>query len=209
MPQGGPPPPGYGYTYGPVVHLRSTHPRARLQVQGPLKWQDVCVAPCNVPVNPQGLYRIGGGSIRPSEGFNMPRPSGQVVIDAQTGSTVKHWVGIGLMIATSWVLGLVYLVGAVPMIWLGFRFREDYKVVARRARDQAGENERAGGLCDELANGLRDGVGQFDRSAWNGCTSRIHHDSRNLARDTLGVGRRQHCQQQTEYPDEFYYSMHD
>ena len=43
------------------------------------------------------------------------------------------------MMWTSWVLGLVYLVGAVPMIWLGFRFRENYKVVARQARDQAGD----------------------------------------------------------------------
>jgi hypothetical protein len=113
-PQGGPPPPGYGFSYGPVVHLRSTHPRARLQVQGPLKWQDVCVAPCNVPVNPQGLYRIGGGSIRPSEGFNMPRPSGQVVIDAQAGSTVKHWVGIGLIIggAVAAAGGTIYIAGA-------------------------------------------------------------------------------------------------
>ena len=82
----------------PIVTVRSDHPRARLQVQGPLKWQDVCVAPCNVPVNPQGMYRIGGGTIRPSEGFNMPRPAGQVVVEAQTGSTVKHWVGFGLTI---------------------------------------------------------------------------------------------------------------
>jgi len=92
----GPPPPAYGY--GPIVTVRSDHPRARLQVQGPLKWQDVCIAPCNVPVNPAGMYRIGGGTIRPSASFNMPRPSGQVVIDAQTGSNVKHWVGFGLVI---------------------------------------------------------------------------------------------------------------
>ena len=100
MPPGPPGPPGPppAYGYGPIVTVRSDHPRARLQVQGPLKWQDVCVAPCNVPVNPQGLYRIGGGTIRPSDGFNMPRPAGQVVVEAQTGSTVKHWVGFGLII---------------------------------------------------------------------------------------------------------------
>ena len=92
----GPPPPAYGY--GPIVTVRADHPRARLQVQGPLKWQDVCIAPCNVPVNPAGMYRIGGGTIRPSAPFNMPRPSGQVVVDAQTGSTVKHWVGFGLVL---------------------------------------------------------------------------------------------------------------
>jgi hypothetical protein len=93
-----PGPPGPPPAYGPIVTVRSDHPRARLQVQGPLKWQDVCIAPCNVPVNPQGLYRIGGGTIRPSDSFNMPRPSGQIVVEAQTGSTVKHWVGIGLAI---------------------------------------------------------------------------------------------------------------
>ena len=98
------PPPGYAY--GPVVTIRSDHPRARLQVQGPLKWQDVCIAPCNVPVNPTGLYRIGGGSIRPSDGFNMPRPAGTVVVEAQTGSTVKHWVGIGLIIGGAVAAGL-------------------------------------------------------------------------------------------------------
>jgi len=64
-----------------------------------LQWRDVCVAPCNVPVNPQGTYRIGGGSIRGSEPFMMPRPSGQVVIDTQVGSKVKHIVGIVLIIA--------------------------------------------------------------------------------------------------------------
>jgi hypothetical protein len=94
----GPPGPPPAYGYGPIVTVRSDHPRARLQVQGPLKWQDVCVAPCNVPVNPQGTYRIGGGTIRPSEGFNMPRPAGQVVVEAQTGSTIKHWVGFGLVL---------------------------------------------------------------------------------------------------------------
>jgi len=95
-PPQGPPP---GYANGPFVTVNADNPRARLQTMGPLKWQDVCIAPCNRPVNPQGLYRIGGGSIRPSETFNMPRPSGRVVIDTQIGSTVKHWVGVVLIIA--------------------------------------------------------------------------------------------------------------
>lgn len=61
-------------------------------------------------------------------------------------------VGIGLMIATSWILGLVYLAGAVPMVWLGFRFREDYKVIARRARDQAGDLATT---VEESVHGIR------------------------------------------------------
>jgi hypothetical protein len=105
-PPQGPPP-----VYGPIVTLRANSPRARLQVQTNLRWQDVCLTPCNVPVNPAGVYRVGGGSIRPSESFPMPRPSGPVVIDAQVGSTVKHWVGIGLTIGgiASAVAGGLYL----------------------------------------------------------------------------------------------------
>ena len=38
------------------------------------------------------------------------------------------------------------------MIWLGFRFREDYKVVARRARDQAGDLATA---VEESVHGIR------------------------------------------------------
>jgi len=92
-PPQGPPP-----VYGPIVTLRANSPRARLQMQTQLKWQDVCLTPCNVPVNPAGVYRVGGGSIRPSESFPMPRPSGPVVIDAQVGSNIKRWVGFGLIL---------------------------------------------------------------------------------------------------------------
>jgi hypothetical protein len=114
------PPPGYPAAYGrvapgagPVVTLRADKPGARLQTQGPLKWQDVCVAPCNVPVNPAGLYRVGGGTIRPSDEFNLPRKS-SVLVDAQVGSTVKHWVGIGLIIGgvASAAGGILYYAAA-------------------------------------------------------------------------------------------------
>ena len=94
--------------------LRADSPRARLQVMTQLQWRDVCLAPCNVPVHPGGVYRVGGGSIRGSETFNMPRPSGQVVIDAQVGSKVKRGIGIGLTIggAVSALLGGIYVLAA-------------------------------------------------------------------------------------------------
>ena len=94
--------------------LRADSPRARLQVMTQLKWQDVCLAPCNVPVHPGGVYRVGGGSIRGSESFNMPRPSGPVVIDAQVGSKVKRGIGIGLTIGgvVSALLGGLFLLAA-------------------------------------------------------------------------------------------------
>lgn len=73
-----------------------------------------------------------------------------LVMLAVSATTVL--VGVALMLATSWVLGLVYLAGAVPMIWLGFRFREDYKVVARQARDQAGDLATT---VEESVHGIR------------------------------------------------------
>ncbi|WP_456786542.1 ABC transporter ATP-binding protein [Cellulomonas sp. P5_C5] len=102
-------------------------------------------------------------------------------------------VGIGLMIATSWVLGLVYLVGAVPMIWLGFRFREDYKVVARRARDQAGDLATT---VEESVHGIRvlkafgrgdDALGDFARQADELRTTEVHK-AKTLSRVSFALG---------------------
>ena len=100
--------------YGPIVTLRADNPRARLQVMTQLKWQDVCVAPCNVPVHPGGTYRVGGGSIRGSDEFTMPRASGQVVVDAQVGSKVKRGIGIGLTVggALSALFGGIFFLAA-------------------------------------------------------------------------------------------------
>lgn len=54
-------------------------------------------------------------------------------------STVTIIVGLVMLLTTSWELGLIYVAGAVPMVWLAFSFRADYAVAARRARDQAGD----------------------------------------------------------------------
>lgn len=100
-PPPGPPPPApfaRSPVVGPVVTVRSDTHRARLQTQGPLQWRDVCAAPCRIAVDPAALYRIGGGTIRPSDTFRMPRPSGNVVVNVRYGSTIKHWVGIVMII---------------------------------------------------------------------------------------------------------------
>jgi hypothetical protein len=82
---------------GPVVRLNASHPRAQLQeMRG--SWMDVCRMPCGVPVNPAGLFRVGGGTFRGSEPFHMPRPAGEVLVDARMGSNIKHWVGFALML---------------------------------------------------------------------------------------------------------------
>ena len=83
---------------GPRVMLRVDNPNARLQQFTPLMWRDVCIAPCGVTVDPAATYRIGGGTSMASDPFTLPRSAGDVHIDAQVGSKVKHWVGLGLMI---------------------------------------------------------------------------------------------------------------
>jgi hypothetical protein len=94
-------PPPFGPPMGlpaPIVVLRADSPQARLQVQTALNWQDVCPSPCGVAVHPAGVYRIGGRAIQPSEAFQLPRPSGQIAIDARTESKTKHWVGLGMLL---------------------------------------------------------------------------------------------------------------
>lgn len=102
-------------------------------------------------------------------------------------------VGVGLMLATSWQLGLVYLVGAVPMVWLGFRFREDYKVVARRARDQAGDLATT---VEESVHGIRvlkafgrgeDALEDFARQA-DALRETEVHKARTLSRVSFALG---------------------
>jgi hypothetical protein len=92
------PPPAMPVPMGPVVWLSSDNAQPRLQVLQLDTWRNVCRAPCGIPVDPNGLYRVGGGDVRPSEEFHMPRPSGAVEIDAHVGSKIKHSVGLGMII---------------------------------------------------------------------------------------------------------------
>jgi hypothetical protein len=91
---------------GPVVILRTDNPNPRLLQQSESSWYDVCGAPCGLRVNPAGLYRIGGRSVRLSDPFRLQRPSGDVVIDVQAGSQGKHFVGLGLMIGGLAAIGI-------------------------------------------------------------------------------------------------------
>jgi len=95
---------------GPRVTLQVDNPNGRLQQHTQLKWRDVCIAPCGAVVDPTATYRVGGGSSIASDPFQLPRASGDVFIDAQVGSKVKHWVGLGLMIGggVSALYGLLY-----------------------------------------------------------------------------------------------------
>lgn len=80
---------------GPFVRLHADNPRARLQHLS-LRWMDVCTAPCEQPVDPGGLYRVGGGTIKASPSFQLPRSSGAVDVHASVGSVIKYWVGVAI-----------------------------------------------------------------------------------------------------------------
>ncbi|WP_231505284.1 ABC transporter ATP-binding protein [Cellulomonas sp. URHE0023] len=142
--------------------------------------------------------------------FHDRWPGGQLLSRIMSDlSTIRRWtvfglvmllvsattvlVGVVLMIWTSPVLGAVYVAGAVPVIWLGFRFREDYKVVARRARDQAGDLATT---VEESVHGIRvlkafgrgqDALDDFARQADELRTTEVHK-ARTLSRVSFALG---------------------
>ena len=92
----GAPPPHSGDAppqLGPIVLMRANKGSATLQVQTKLDWQDVCITPCGIPVAPRSLFRVAGSGFVPSDTFTMPRPSGQVTIEAHMGSRARNVVG--------------------------------------------------------------------------------------------------------------------
>jgi hypothetical protein len=113
-----PPPEADAPIAGPRVTLRVDNQNGRLQQQTPLMWRDVCLAPCGVTVDPLALYRVGGGTSLASQPFKLPRPLGEVVVEAQVASKVNHWVGLGLMIggvvAAGYGLAVWKLFNSVP-----------------------------------------------------------------------------------------------
>jgi len=83
---------------GPRVSLRADNQNVRLEQLSRTNWSTVCLTPCGYSVDANGIYRIGGTTIRKSDSFKLPRASGDVLIDVQAGSNTKHFVGLGLMI---------------------------------------------------------------------------------------------------------------
>lgn len=54
-------------------------------------------------------------------------------------STVTVLVGLWFMFSSSWLLGLIYLVGAVPITVRAFYFRNVFRAASRLSQDQAGD----------------------------------------------------------------------
>jgi ATP-binding cassette, subfamily B, bacterial len=67
-------------------------------------------------------------------------------------SIVTIVVGVALLFSTSWILGLIYLAGAVPIMWRSYAFRNDFRSASRLSQDQAGDLATT---VEESVHGIR------------------------------------------------------
>ncbi len=78
------------------------------------QWEPVCVAPCSVPLDPNGIYRVGGGGVAPSDSFVLPR-SAPLRLHVRAGSRFWYDAGVDTFLvglATAIAGGIVW--GSAP-----------------------------------------------------------------------------------------------
>ncbi|MET1034607.1 MAG: ABC transporter ATP-binding protein [Arthrobacter sp.] len=67
-------------------------------------------------------------------------------------ATVTVLVGLALMFSSNWMLGAIYLAGAVPITIRAFYFRNVFRTASRLSQDQAGDLATA---VEESVHGIR------------------------------------------------------
>ncbi|GAA1497095.1 ABC transporter ATP-binding protein [Paeniglutamicibacter kerguelensis] len=67
-------------------------------------------------------------------------------------STVTVATGVILMFSSSWILGSIYLAGAIPIAIRAFHFRNTFRAASRLSQDQAGDLATA---VEESVHGIR------------------------------------------------------
>ncbi|MFC0583026.1 ABC transporter ATP-binding protein [Micrococcoides hystricis] len=61
-------------------------------------------------------------------------------------------IGLVLMFSASWLLGSLYLLYAIPMVFKSLKFRDEYRTVSRLSQDQAGDLATT---VEEAVHGIR------------------------------------------------------
>jgi ATP-binding cassette, subfamily B, bacterial len=101
--------------------------------------------------------------------FHDRWPSGQLLSRAMSDlNTIRRWLAFGLvllvvnlatvvvgaviLIAMHPLLGIVFLVCSVPLVFLGLRFERQYSVISRRSQDQTGDLATS---VEESVHGIR------------------------------------------------------
>jgi hypothetical protein len=98
-----------------VIVLEADDPHAMLErrpVTLERTWEQTCLMPCEVAVDPKYAYRIAGDGLVPSDTFLLPSGKDAVKIDAKMGSSRARMGGILLVGAGA--LGM--LVGAGGLV---------------------------------------------------------------------------------------------
>jgi hypothetical protein len=74
------------------------------------QWEPVCAAPCTVPLDPNGVYRVGGGGVAPSAPFVLPHAA-PLRLHVRAGSGFWHDAGVTTLLtglATAITGGIVW-----------------------------------------------------------------------------------------------------
>lgn len=79
------------------------------------QWEPVCVAPCNVKVDPNAIFRVGGVGVAPSREFVLPAQRKDLRLQVSAGSGPAYNIGLGLTTTGA----LFAAIGVVPLVYAG------------------------------------------------------------------------------------------
>ena len=79
------------------------------------QWEPVCVAPCNVKVDPNAIFRVGGVGVAPSRDFVLPAQRKELRLQVSAGSGPAYDLGLGLTTTGALFAGI----GVIPLVYAG------------------------------------------------------------------------------------------
>jgi hypothetical protein len=131
------------------------------------QWENACVAPCTLKLDPRYAYRVAGDGLVPTESFGLPHTADRVRVEARMGSSTGRVAGVlttaaGLTAIAAGALALI----ATPIL---------------HSEDIGSEGVRtgvlAGGISAVSVGAVAVGIGTF---LWfsNGSTARAQVASR-------------------------------